>query len=200
MQDRQASLIARAETVVDSIEGRTAAANLWKYVCPETGKDFYLPEKKMSVRSPYTGKTFTAKPDKDTLSDVGKELKQDQAAAKEKTAATNLWKYTCPVTNKNFWTEGKQMTIRSPFTGKTFTAKPDKDTLSDVGKAIKEDQAAAKEEKKAPKTAALGIRLAFRVVDVDDFESRDFATHREAVAFVDGLIATNGESVEVRWA
>ena len=61
---------------------RQSGSNLWKYTCPETGKDFYLAEKKTSIKSPYTGKNFTAKPEKDTLSDVGKELKSDQAAAK----------------------------------------------------------------------------------------------------------------------
>ena len=149
MYDRQASLIDRAKWAVAALEGRTAAASLWKYTCPVTGEDFWTSKKQTSIRSPFTGKTFTAKPDKDSLSDVGKEIKKDQAEAKEKKAASNLWKYTCPVTGEDFWTSKKQTTIRSPFTGKTFTAKPDKDLLSDVGKEIKKDQAEAKEKKAA---------------------------------------------------
>ena len=198
MYERQASLIERAQQVTGSIEDRTAAMNLWKYTCPETDKDFYLTEKKTTIRSPYTGKTFTSKPEKDTLGDVGKELKKDQAAKAEKTAATNLYKYTCPETGEDFWTAKKKTTIRSPFTGKTFTAKPDKDTLSDVGKEIKKNQAEAKVEKETKK-ASESIRLAFRVTATDELEPRVFASHKEAVAFVDGLIAVNGEDTEICW-
>jgi hypothetical protein len=49
---------------------------MWKYVCPETNKTFYLTEKRMTIRSPFTGKTFTTRPERYTLSDVGKELRQ----------------------------------------------------------------------------------------------------------------------------
>ena len=199
MYDRQSNLLDRANWAVGALEGHTAAANLWKYTCPVTGEDFWTSKKQTSIRSPFTGKTFTAKPDKDSLSDVGKEIKKDQEAAKEKKAAANLYKYTCPETGQDFWTSKKQTTIRSPFTGKTFTAKPDRDTLSDVGKEIKKDQAAAKDEKKEPKTASMGIRLAFRVVDVDEFETRHFASHKEALAFVEGLTAKAGEGVEIKW-
>lgn len=56
---------------------KEAAGVLWQYT-DEEGNEFYLPEKKTgTIRSPYTGKSFTAKPVKSTLSDVGKELKLD---------------------------------------------------------------------------------------------------------------------------
>lgn len=64
--------------------GKTAAAALWKYTCPETEKDFYLTEKKTTVKSPYTGKSFSTKPEKDTMSDVAQEIKSDAAEAKAK--------------------------------------------------------------------------------------------------------------------
>ena len=44
--------------------------------------DFYLPEKKTTVKSPYSGKSFSAKPEKFTMGDVGKELKTDAKAEK----------------------------------------------------------------------------------------------------------------------
>jgi len=55
---------------------------LWKYVDPD-GKEFWLKEKKMSVRSPYSGKTFTAKPVRETPSGVGQELRQEDKEAPE---------------------------------------------------------------------------------------------------------------------
>lgn len=56
---------------------KNAAGMLWQYT-DEEGNEFYLPEKRTgTIRSPYTGKSFTAKPVKFTLSDVGKELKLD---------------------------------------------------------------------------------------------------------------------------
>lgn len=81
-------LLGFAERIMDKTaakaDSKRGGANLFRYTCPETGKDFYLPEKKTSVRSPYTGKNFTAKPEKDSLSDVGKELKDDALAEKNK--------------------------------------------------------------------------------------------------------------------
>lgn len=84
MHPVQASLLAHADRVAaKTSEGpKFGAAALFKYTCPETGKDFYLTEKKTTVKSPYTGKSFGAKPEKDTLSDVGKEMKEDAAKAK----------------------------------------------------------------------------------------------------------------------
>jgi hypothetical protein len=50
----------------------TAAGVLWKYT-DEEGKEFYL-EKRQSgtLKSPYSGKSFKAKPEKTSLADVGK--------------------------------------------------------------------------------------------------------------------------------
>jgi hypothetical protein len=53
---------------------------LWKYVDP-TGNEFWLKEKKLTVRSPYTGKTFTAKPERETPSGVGQDLREEAKAA-----------------------------------------------------------------------------------------------------------------------
>lgn len=93
MHTRQAALLNYAEEVSSKIaaKGKSGTPVLFKYTCPETNKDFYLTEKKTTgVRSPYTGKTFKATPEKDTLSEVGKEMKDDakaQKAQKSKKAA-----------------------------------------------------------------------------------------------------------------
>lgn len=75
----------QAQALAAQLAGKTAAMTLYKYVCPETEQDFYLPKKMASVKSPYTGKTFTSKPEKVSLGDVAKELKDDAKAAKPKT-------------------------------------------------------------------------------------------------------------------
>lgn len=86
MHPRQASLLNYSATLLSKMAAKSPAkqsgTNLWKYTCPESGQDFYLPSKKTTVRSPYTGKSFTAKPEKDTLTEVGKELKEDAKAQK----------------------------------------------------------------------------------------------------------------------
>lgn len=63
-------------------EKRQSGTNLWKYTCPETEKDFYLPVKQVTVKSPFTGKSFSAKPEKDSLSEVGKNLKEEAKTKK----------------------------------------------------------------------------------------------------------------------
>jgi len=55
---------------------QAVGAMLWKYVDP-TGNEFWLKEKKLTVRSPYTGKTFTAKPVRETPSGVGQDLREE---------------------------------------------------------------------------------------------------------------------------
>lgn len=84
MHPRQASLLVQVESLVEktAAKGKSGAPVLWLYTCPETNKDFYLPEKKTTVKSPFTGKSFSAKPQKSSLSEVGKELKEDAAAEK----------------------------------------------------------------------------------------------------------------------
>ena len=54
---------------------------LWKYVDPD-GKEFYLTEKKTTVKSPFTGKSFSCKPVRHTPAQVGKDLKDEAKAAK----------------------------------------------------------------------------------------------------------------------
>jgi hypothetical protein len=82
MHPRQAALRSQVREVSQRIaqryasQTREAAPVLWKYTDPE-GNEFYLNEKMVSVRSPYTGKTFTAKPEKQSLGNVGKELKEE---------------------------------------------------------------------------------------------------------------------------
>lgn len=183
------SLLDRAESVLSKV---AAASVLWKYADPE-GNDFYLLKKLVPVRSPYSGKSFSTKPERVSLSDVGKELKSDSKTEKSKKAdALDFWKAAyaalpiedgaggidfdteLPLTSLKFGAEAKGKTLpgtlweyadedgnkfylpkkqpgalKSPFTGKTFTSKPVKNTLSDVGKDIKEmSKKAADEEHK----------------------------------------------------
>lgn len=85
MHPRQAPLADLAQSLVEkTADDKTAATSLWLYTCPETKQDFYLPKKMVSVHSPYTGKTFSAKPEKFSMGDVGKELKEDAKAEKGK--------------------------------------------------------------------------------------------------------------------
>lgn len=92
MHPRQASILAEAQAVSERLAGQqpkqAAAPVLWKYE-DNTGdvpKVFYLEEKKVSVRSPFTGKVFPAKPKRHTPAQVGQEMKED-AKADLKTAA-----------------------------------------------------------------------------------------------------------------
>jgi hypothetical protein len=151
MSSTQQTLLRQA----NDLNSKLAATVLWKYVCPNTDKTFYLQEKVVTIRSPFTGKTFTTKPERESLGDVGKALREE---SKAKTAATVLWKYLCPDTSKTFYLQEKVVTIKSPFTGKTFTTKPERESLGDVGKALREESKA--------KTAASGQTLARRINDL----------------------------------
>jgi hypothetical protein len=171
MHPLQAQLIEYAADVTDKVAAvgdplTGATPRLWQYVDPEGG-EFYLPEKLLTLHSPYTGKTFTTKPEKSTLSDVGKHLKEkakqariDKATAfhaeqgklavkvvavEEKLAAGApvLFRYSDPESGKDFYLPKKLMTVRSPYTGKVFQAKPDKSTISDVSKDLKGKNAAS---------------------------------------------------------
>ena len=173
---------------------KTASAILFKYTCPETGTDFWTEKKQTTIKSPFTGKSFAAKPEKSSLGDVGKEIKKDQAEAKSKTAAAILFKYTCPETGHDFWTEKKQTTIKSPFTGKSFAAKPEKSSLGDVGKEVKKDQAEAKS-----KTASAGASLEYRLPKETTFKTASFSDYSEALRWADHLIQKEGKDVEIRW-
>lgn len=114
----------------DSLLWKTAASALFKYTDGE-GNNFYLPEKKTgTLKSPFSGKSFPAKPEKSSISDVSKGLKDDDKKA-------TLFKYTDGEGNP-FYLESKEVgSLKSPYTGKTFKAVADKESLSEVGQSLK---------------------------------------------------------------
>lgn len=114
-------------------------------------------------------------------------------ATAPRTAAVVLYKYTCPETGKDFWTESKQTSIKSPFTGKSFAAKPEKSSLGDVGKEVKKDQESAK------KKASEGTHLAYRLPGEPEFKTASFSDYSAALGWVDHLIQKAGKDVEIRW-
>ena len=89
MHPRQASVVNAAIELADRLAakkkqtekqqagGKAGAPTLYKYTDPETGQDFYLPEKKTTVKSPWSGKSISVKPEKFNMGDVAKELKSD---------------------------------------------------------------------------------------------------------------------------
>lgn len=84
MHPRQTDLLKTASELTEKLAAKgdkknSAAPVLWKYTDPD-GKEFYLTEKKMTIRSPYTGKTFTAKPERQNMGAVGKELREEAKA------------------------------------------------------------------------------------------------------------------------
>jgi len=96
MHPRQASLIEQAREVVEKIAaGKKKLAEppamgpvvLWKYQDPE-GRPFYLEEKKLTLRSPFSGKSFTTKPTRFTPNQVGQEIKQER---KNRQASEDPW-------------------------------------------------------------------------------------------------------------
>jgi hypothetical protein len=103
---------------------------LFKYT-DEEGNNFYLPEKKTgTLKSPFSGKSFPAKPEKSSISDVSKGLKEDDKKA-------TLFKYVDGEGNP-FYLESKEVgSLKSPYTGKTFKAVADKESLSEVGQSLK---------------------------------------------------------------
>lgn len=120
---------------VGSMLEKTAAAILWKYSDPD-GELFYLEERRLgTTRSPFTGKTFTPKPVRQSLADVAKELRSSDAKVKGA-----LWKYVDPEGGSFYCRQRLVGSVKSPFTGKTFPAKPEKFTLSEVSKDLKLDK------------------------------------------------------------
>lgn len=90
MHPRQASVITQAADLADRLAAKkkpaeqkqqagakAGAPTLFKYTDPETGQDFYLPEKRTTVKSPWSGKSLSVKPVKFNMGDVAKELKSD---------------------------------------------------------------------------------------------------------------------------
>lgn len=121
---------------VGSLVEKTAAAVLWKYVDQE-GTVFYLSERHLgTVRSPFTGRGFPAKPVRQSLTDISKELRAGDAKIKG-----SLWHYTDPDGGSFYCDQRLVGTVKSPLTGKTFPAKPARFTLNEVGKELKLENA-----------------------------------------------------------
>jgi hypothetical protein len=168
MHPRQASVLAEITAVLATLSGKTAAAAtpapsgpilLWKYQDPEDNH-FYLEVKKTTIKSPFSGKSFSVRPERYTPAQVGKELKDERKeqakhAGQEdlveyvnRIAAqqTVLWQYK-DQEGRLFWLDRKvTTTIRSPYGGPSFTGKPKKILPSQIGKLLKEEAEEAKAE------------------------------------------------------
>lgn len=117
---------------VGSILEKTAAPILWKYVDQE-GLVFYLSERvRGTIHSPFSGRTFTSKPVRQSLTDISKELRSGDAKIKGA-----LWRYVDSEGNEFYCDQRLVGTVRSPLTGATFPAKPEKFTLNEVGQELK---------------------------------------------------------------
>lgn len=158
-------MVTLAERVGEILD-RTAAAVLWQYASEEG--TFYLPTKVVSVHSPWSGKMLKLKPARLNMSDLGRELKDSsdpeekepdaktasdvvvdddfwKASSEDielpKTASAALWKYV-DGEGQVFYLESRTTgTLHSPYSGKSLTGKPDKETVSDVGKELKDKTA-----------------------------------------------------------
>jgi len=101
MHPRQASVLVQATEVADRLAAKKQSEKkpggpvlLWKYTDPD-GSVFYLDEKKTTIKSPFSGKSFAARPERHTPAQVGKEMKDEAKADKAKAApktASNFWK------------------------------------------------------------------------------------------------------------
>ena len=133
--DAQQRLLDRASSILE----KTAAAILWKYVDPD-GKNFYLSERVTgAIKSPHTGKSFTPKPERQSLSEVAKDLKTDEVKLNGV-----LWKYADPEGGEFYLPERVTGTIKSPRSGKSFPARAEKFTMGEVGKELKSESGAEK--------------------------------------------------------
>jgi len=80
MHPRQANLIQGATKAVKATASKEAAMPiLWKYTTPD-GESFYLETRHMTIRSPWTGKTFTTRPVRMNPAQVGQAMKEDMRA------------------------------------------------------------------------------------------------------------------------
>jgi len=84
MHPRQAALLNRTRELSTKIAGQRQGASpvMWKYVDPDSGQEFYLTERKTSVKSPWTGKAFSAKPEKLSLTNMVKDVKEESKEVK----------------------------------------------------------------------------------------------------------------------
>lgn len=87
MHPRQASLLTRASEVAERTAVKQGAAAqttlMWQYKDPD-GNVFYLPKRKTTIKSPFTGKSFTTMPTRFTPNQLIKEVKEQAAEAKGK--------------------------------------------------------------------------------------------------------------------
>jgi hypothetical protein len=95
MHPRQAEILGAATDLMEKTAAKGdkpgGAAVLWKYTDPD-GMDFYLEEKRTTIKSPFSGKSFAAKPKKHTPAQVGQEMKQDAKAPKTAAEDVDFWK------------------------------------------------------------------------------------------------------------
>jgi hypothetical protein len=108
MHPLQEQLIKQARELADKIAAKSEKKQslspmLWKYTDPE-GNEFWLKVKKMTVKSPFSGKNFTSKPVRETPSGVGTDLREEAKAGpggsgpggkvnnKRKKSASDDWK------------------------------------------------------------------------------------------------------------
>ena len=73
---KQASALTEKLAAKQSEKKQSASPVLYMYQDPE-GKKFWLEEKRMTVKSPYSGKSFTTKPVKENMGLVNKDVKTD---------------------------------------------------------------------------------------------------------------------------
>jgi len=102
MHPRQANLLAQAEETANKLAAKkkvteqkqvAAVPSTFYEYTDSKGNSFYLPSKKTTIKSPYTGETITGGPTNTVKpSDFGKELKEQKEKAKAKTAADPFWK------------------------------------------------------------------------------------------------------------
>lgn len=97
MHPRQASLLAQVTELTEKTAAKRQSEKkpgppiLWKYTDPD-GNNFYLEEKKVTIKSPYSGKSFSARPERHTPAQVGKEMKEEAKEPAPKMASTDPWK------------------------------------------------------------------------------------------------------------
>ncbi len=101
MHPRQAALLNQSVDLTEKLAAKPPGTVLWEYTDPE-GRAFYLKEKLLTVKSPWTGKSFTAKPKKFTPAQVGQEMREEKQEASKKTQKSaahepGLWNLLTPV-------------------------------------------------------------------------------------------------------
>lgn len=186
-------LLNRAASIIE----KTAAAVLWKYTDPEGGT-FYMDERRLSTtRSPFSGKSFTAKPVRQSLTDVAKELRSGDAKVKG-----SLWKYVSPEGDSFYCDQRLVGTVKSPVTGKTFPAKPEKFTLSEVVKDLKldkadpEEGAGSTEIESSPKDQSESKTAEVKVAALTSAEKKVVDAFYEKKEAEGGMLTTDGKKLE----